>query len=204
MKKFILFLFVVLLCSSCVCTLSQIPPQYIHVGSDCQALLPDYKLKVTAKDNCGIKVFEQTPAPGYLLTATNQVVNVTMRAVDVFNNVSEITFSVALLDTVAPTFTIDSTLSAYQFEQLNNLYDIADRAIARSMDELDRNIKDTTIFSPTLYPGLDTVYEDSTYYKRMMVTWTAPGHAVTGNGYRYVTFAPLYADSIMWIRRKEY
>jgi len=204
MKKLIFLLFVVTLLSSCVCTLSQIPPQYIYAGENCQAPLPDYKLKVTATDNCAIKVFEQIPAPGHLLTATNQVVDVTIKATDVFNNISQVVFSVTLVDTIAPVLTIDPTLTAYHFEELGGLYDIADRAIARSLAELDKNIKDTTIFSPTLYPGLDTVYEDSTYYKRMMVTWTAPGHAVTGNGHRFTTFAPLYADSIMWIRRKEY
>jgi len=102
MKKLILLLFVTAFMSSCVCTLSQIPPQYIYANADCQALLPDFKGKVTATDNCAIKVIEQTPAPGYVLSATNQVVNVLLKATDVFNNSSQVTFSVTLLDTIAP------------------------------------------------------------------------------------------------------
>lgn len=102
MKKLIFLAIVSVFLSSCVCTLAQIPPQFVYAGVGCTAPLPDYKSKVTATDNCAIKILEQIPASGYLLTATNQVVDVTIKATDVFNNTSQVTFSVTLLDTVKP------------------------------------------------------------------------------------------------------
>jgi len=49
-------------------------------------------------------------------------------------------------------------------------------------------------------PNLRNVYEDSTYFKRTMLTWTAKGHAVTGFGTRAMTFIS-DNDSIAIIRK---
>lgn len=101
MKK-LLILFAVVLFTSCKCVLSQIPPQFIYADADCQAQLPSYLEQVIASDNCDLFSVTQTPEPGYILDATNQVVNVTIKATDVFKNSTEATFSVTLLDTIPP------------------------------------------------------------------------------------------------------
>lgn len=122
MKKFILFLFVVLLCSSCVCTLSQIPPQFIYAGENCSAPLPNYLEQVVASDNCELFAVTQTPEPGYVLDAQNQIVNVTIRAEDVFHNSTEVTFSVTLLDTIPPILEWPQGPISMTDEDVVNLY----------------------------------------------------------------------------------
>ena len=72
MKKFLGLIVVLLLASSCTCLIAQIPPQYVLVGSNCQATLPDYVPQVTVTDNCQIASIVQTPAPGYILDAVNK------------------------------------------------------------------------------------------------------------------------------------
>ena len=101
MKK-LLILLVAVAFTSCKCVLSQIPPQVIYADADCQAQLPNYLEQVVASDNCELFAVTQTPEPGYVLDAQNQIVNVTIRAEDVFHNSTEVTFSVTLLDTIPP------------------------------------------------------------------------------------------------------
>ena len=72
MKK-ILFLLSTILLSSCTCMLSQIPAQYIYVGENCEAVLPDYLTKVTATDNCSLASLIQIPEAGTVLTASQTV-----------------------------------------------------------------------------------------------------------------------------------
>lgn len=122
MKKLIFLAIVSVFLSSCVCTLAQIPPQFIYAGAGCTAPLPDYKSKVTATDNCAIKILEQIPASGYLLTATNQIVDVTIKATDAFNNSSQVTFSVTLLDTIKPILEWPLGQVNMTDEDVSNLY----------------------------------------------------------------------------------
>jgi len=104
MKKFIPFLFMMILLSSCVCTIAQVPPQTVYAGANCEALLPDYTTKVTALDNClGAVVIKQTPVAGTVLTATNPAITVSVTATDAFGNVSKpMNISVTMLDTIPP------------------------------------------------------------------------------------------------------
>lgn len=67
MKK-LLFLLSIVLLSSCTCLLSQIPPQYIYINENCEAVLPDYLTKVTATDNCNLASLIQIPEGGSILT----------------------------------------------------------------------------------------------------------------------------------------
>ena len=102
MKKLLLILSVIL--SSCSCLLSQIPPQTIYVDQNCEALLPDYTIQTVAIDNCpeGM-VINQTPIPGTLMSVSNPALDVSIKAVDAFGNTSNtLTFTVILLDTIAP------------------------------------------------------------------------------------------------------
>lgn len=187
MRSFI-FLVVMVLFSGCRCLLSQIPPQYIYVDSSCTAELPNYVERVTVSDNCALATVIQTPSPGFLLTSVNRITNVKITATDVFDNKSEVNFTVTLIDTMPPVIVYDSLL-ADMWQEVNNLYDRADRMIADLMDSNDK-------YFPYEDFGVIRDDADSTYYKRIMMTWTGPGHAKTGNGYRFWTF-PVPFDTII-------
>jgi hypothetical protein len=199
MKKILILLCATLL-SGCGCILSQIPPQKIYAGSGCTTPLPDYRLKITASDNCEISSFTQIPVPGFILTATNKVANVVLKATDASGNFRQVAFTVTLLDTIKPTFTIAPDLLAVQMEQIGDIYDYGDKLIAFQQEMIDKQIADTNVFPESLYPNLRNVYEDSTYYKKTMLTWTAKGHAMTGYGRRFWTWYDADKDSII-IRR---
>jgi len=200
MKKVFILTLAAILFSGCSCLLSQIPPQYIYAGAGCEAILPDYRTMITATDNCEIVSFVQTPLPGYVLDAANKITNVTVKATDASGNFRQLVFSVALVDTIKPVLTVDSVLFSMKLEQAKELYNVADKIIAFQMDEMDRRIADTTLFPESLYPNLRNVYEDSTYYKKTMLTWTAPGYAFTGKGHRVFTWYDADKDTIV-IRR---
>jgi hypothetical protein len=174
--------------------LSQIPPQKIYAGTNCSAVLPDYRLKITATDNCEIASFTQIPDPGFVLNATTKTTTVTVKATDATGNFKQVVFTVTLLDTIKPKLTIDPTLLAYQLQQVNDIYDFGDRLIAEQEQNL---MKQTWIDS---IPGLRDKLQDSTYFKKTMLTWTAAGKAVTGEGYRVFTFYDADKDTII-IRR---
>jgi hypothetical protein len=188
------------LLSGCGCILSQIPPQKIYAGDGCSAPLPDYRLKITATDNCEIASYTQTPAPGFLLSATNKVANVTVKATDASGNFRQLVFTVTLLDTIKPVLTVDPDLLAINEEQIGNIYNYADKLLEHSMAFMDKQIADTSVFPESKFPNLRNVYQDSTYFKSTMLTWTAKGHAVTGFGSRVMTFIS-DKDSINIIRR---
>ena len=101
MKK-LLFLLPILLCG-CSCLLSQIPPQTIYVGENCQGVIPDYRPIVIATDNCEGLTLEQNPLPGTILGVNNPAVDVEIVGTDAFGNVSNtLTVPVILIDTIAP------------------------------------------------------------------------------------------------------
>ena len=198
MKKLLILLSIFL--SGCSCLLSQIPPQVIYAGATCTAPLPNYLTRITAMDNCEISSMVQTPVSGFLLTPTNKTAMVTVKATDASGNFRQIVFSVTLIDTVKPVFTIDPLLLAINMEQIGNIYNYADKLLENSMAFTDRNVADTTLFPESQFPNLRNVYEDSTYFKRTMLTWTAKAHAVTGYGSRVMTFIS-DNDSIAIIRK---
>lgn len=181
MKKS-LFILIVLLCTSCGCMLSQIPPQKIYATASCNAALPDYRLKITASDNCEIATFTQTPAPGYLLTSANKVATVVVKATDASGNFKQVSFTVTLLDTIKPVFTIAPELLAYSLEQIGTIYDYADKLIFN---------QERLLYSQTWIdsiPGLRDKLAKDEYLNKAMLTWTGKGHALTGFGHRYFTF----------------
>lgn len=179
MKKLI-FLAVVLVFTSCKCILCQIPPQFIYAGENCSAPLPNYVEKVTVTDNCALASVVQTPSPGFLLNSTNQLVNVTIKAMDVFNNSSQVSFTVQLLDTIPPTIN-GMGLEANTYDMIDGMYDRADRMVASLMDNFDATF-------PYEQFGLDRNSQDSTFYKYGMMVWTYPAHAINNIGSRYWTF----------------
>ena len=124
MKKIILLSIIVLL-SSCGCLLSQIPPQYIYCGNDCQGILPDYRNKVTATDNCGPVTLTQTPEAGYILGYPGLTVKVTIRATDNSKNYKQIKFDVTLLDTIPPVIDSTGLLVDTEMDRIEYLYNKA-------------------------------------------------------------------------------
>lgn len=189
MKQILILLSVFL--TSCSCLLGQIPPQKIYAGSGCTAALPDYRTKITASDNCEILSFTQIPTPGFILNAATKITTVTVKATDASGNFRQVVFSVTLLDTIKPKLTIDPTLLAYQLKQVDELYDFGDRLIA----EQEKNLMSHSWIDSI--PGLRKKLGDSTYYKKTLLTWTSPGHAVTGNGGRVWTFYDSDKDTLI-------
>jgi hypothetical protein len=178
MKKLLLLLAVIL--SGCTCVLSQIPPQYVFVGANCQAPLPNYVPQVVVTDNCSIKSVVQTPIPGTILSATNPMVTVVIRATDAFDNFSEVSFTVTAKDTQPPVITPSGDLLADNWIKIDNMYDAADKMVAEQEAYFDAT------FDWSSMP--DSVRSDNQYNEKMMLTWTSPAHATTGYGSRVITW----------------
>lgn len=181
MKKLTFLFAVMLLASSCSCLMSQIPPQMIYAGEGCAAPIPNYIPLVAVSDNCEIKSVTQTPSAGFILNSVMQTTTVKIRATDVFNNFTEVSFQVTLVDTVKPVITFNGeALVAANWVMINSIYDQADRLLADQEAYFDQSF-DWSIIPEDLRP-IDQ------YNKKMLVTWTSPGHATKGYGTRAFTF----------------
>jgi hypothetical protein len=180
MKK-LLFLLSIILLSSCSCLLSQVPPQHLYVGDGCGAALPDYLTKINVSDNCEIDTVYQSPTRGTWLTAPTTTVLI--RAIDKFSNFTDMMFTVTLLDTVPPVITVtDSTLISAVYDQINTVYNIADRMLARQEMWFDANFDWEAAAIP------DSIQPTNEYANKTLLTWTDPLHAFTGEGMRVHTF----------------
>ena len=169
---------------------TKVAPQKLYCGSlNCSVPLPDYRLKISATDNCELASLVQLPAPGLILSNKLRNVNVTVKATDNSGNATMVSFPVSLIDTIAPVMKIDPTLIALTLEQIDRMYDIADRSMSYMMDDVAQ--LDTIKWPMAKY------WRDSTYYKQQMIVWTAPGHArkhwntPVGESQRWWTFGAL-------------
>jgi len=168
MKKLIILFAVVLLASSCTCLIGQVPPQSLYVGSDCGAAMPDYRLRLTFSDNCGIDTVEQTPTPGTWLTARYNTVLI--RAYDNFRNYTDVMIQIELIDTVGPALVgWDSTLISDAFGKITTLYNVADRMLAYQEQWFDENFDWAAAGIP------DSIRPTNEYFNKVMMTWTSPG-----------------------------
>ena len=172
MKK-LLFLLGIILLSSCTCIMSQVPDQYLYVDQSCGAALPDYLLKVTATDNCAIDTIWQSPTRGTWLT--QPATTVLIRAIDNFGNHTDLMFTVHLLDTVPPVITADTTMLVNAYGHIDNLYNTAERMLARQV-----------WFEESQAP--DSLITDDDFCNSTLLTWSDPCLAFTGEGYRVHTF----------------
>jgi len=165
--------------------LAQIPPQYIYVGENCEAVLPDYLTKVTATDNCSLASLIQIPEAGTILTASQTVTDVEIRATDSQGNHTSVNFNVILIDTVPPIITVDTTLTADDtlygsgYDIIEALYNQADKIIADKLTFFDENFP---------YQKLGLPVQDSTYFKEYLIVSTSPGFAITRQGGRIWSF----------------
>jgi hypothetical protein len=197
MKKLAIIFSLVMFMASCTCTMSQIPPQYIYVNASCGAALPDYLPMFTFTDNCEIDTVWQSPTRGTWLTVPTTTVLI--RAIDNFNNHTDLMFTVTLVDTIAPTITLlDSTLIGAVYDQVGTLYNMADRMLARQewwfdanfpWDDLQIQYTDSIGNIQTITGIPEELVPSNLYMNRTMITWTAAGHAFTGDGMRIYTFA---------------
>lgn len=182
MKKLLFFAIVMLMASSCTCLIAQIPPQYVYVTANCEAILPDYVPMVTVSDNCQIKSVTQTPQPGFVLNAANAQVTVTIRATDAFDNFSEVSFTVKALDTIPPVITPTGDLLTDNWNKINSMYDSADRLLAEQEQ----------YFDATFDWEASGIPEDKRpigqYDSKVLTIMTSPGHAKTGQGGRFYMF----------------
>lgn len=173
MKKLLILLSIVL--SSCTCLIGQIPPQYIYVDSTCGAALPDYLPMITVDDNCGIDTVWQSPTRGSWLTVPTTTVLI--RAIDNFNNHTDMMFTVTLIDTIPPTITLnDTTLVTNVSQQIDALYDKADWMLARHQNWIDYNML------------ADSIPVNWDHYNDIHITWTSPDKFLFGTGHRVHTW----------------
>jgi|ADurb_Ile_02_Slu_FD_contig_121_16826_length_1642_multi_4_in_0_out_0_2 hypothetical protein len=180
MKKMILILFAAIM-TSCTCVMSQIPSQSLYVDQSCGAALPDYRLRMTFTDNCQIDTVEQTPTPGSWLTQRYNTVLI--RAIDNFQNHTDVLFSVELIDTIGPALVRwDTTLITDAFEKISTLYNVADRMLAYEEMWFDANFDWAAAGIP------DSLQPTNEYFNKVMLTWSSPGLAFGLPGSRIHTF----------------
>jgi hypothetical protein len=125
-----------------------------------------------------------------VLDATNQSVYVRIVATDVFNNTSEVSFNVTLIDTVPPVIVADTSLFADNWSKIHDVYNIADKLVAEQEAYFDNyfdwdhvQINDSTYVEVPL-----ELRPTAQYNQKIMVTRTSPRHAITGFGSRVITF----------------
>jgi hypothetical protein len=138
MKKLIPFLSLLLLLSGCAtCLVGQIPPQNVYAGANCTAPVPDYRSFFTVTAGCTGYTLTQTPAPGFLLTATNKSVTVIVRAVGTNGKQSApASIPVNMIDTITPRLTPTGILAEVTRQQIINAYDAGDKLFGFLDDNL--------------------------------------------------------------------
>jgi hypothetical protein len=187
MKKLIFLLTAILLagCSPKLsCLLAQFPPQIVYANAGCTAPLPNYVPRATVVGGCTGFLVTQTPVPGTMLTATNKVVTVLLKATGTNGKTSNVSFTVTLADTITPTFT---GLTAMQIQdvllkQSKELYDAGDKITG----QLDKLFNATFPFAQ--YPGSKPTDD---YGTKMLVTVSMKDSIGTGRQ-RFAT----YLDSL--------
>lgn len=183
MRSLLIFLGLVVLCGcTCQVAISQIPPQYLTVDNNCQAVLPDYRTMVNITDNCGVKDTLQTPAPGYVLDAVNQSVEVTIRATDLFGNFSEVKFMVTAKDAKPPVITPTGDLLADNWKVIDLMYDQAELMLAEQEAFFDANFDWEAAGIP------EDKRPIGQYDTKVLSVMSSPGHAKTGYGGRTYLF----------------
>src|SRR5450759_3536836 len=152
MKKSI-FLLIAILFAGCSpklsCLLAQFPPQIVYAGAGCTAPLPNYAKRDTDVGGCKGFTVVKKPVSGTMLTATNKVINVILKATGTNGKTSQISFTVTLADTITPKITGLTVMQLQDtlIKKTNALYDIAD-----NMTETLYKLADKS-YPWDLYPG---------------------------------------------------
>lgn len=85
-------------------------------------------------------------------------------------------------DTIPPTITPSGDLLTDNWLKIHNMYDEADRMLAEQEAYFDTHFDWEAAGIP------EELQTKDQYNKKMLLTWTAPGHATNGNGERIFTF----------------
>jgi hypothetical protein len=137
---------------------------------------------VNITDNCGVKDTLQTPAPGYVLDAVNQSVEVTIRATDLFGNFSEVKFMVTAKDAKPPVITPTGDLLADNWKVIDLMYDQAELMLAEQEAFFDANFDWEAAGIP------EDKRPTGQYDTKVLSVMSSPGHAKTGYGGRTYLF----------------
>ncbi len=82
----------------------------LYADHNCEIIVPDYRLYVTASDDnttANNLIITQHPYPGtYMSSENNQI---SLRAYDEYDNFDEVLFNVNILDTISPIITVENT-----------------------------------------------------------------------------------------------
>jgi len=184
MKKLIGFLIVAALVG-CNC-MSQLPLQIVYTGETCEAPLPDYRSRVTVRDNCDGWTLMQSPLPGTLLNAANPFMAVTLLATDFSSNTDKVEFDVVLLDTIPPVIEVDTSKFTYTAEQRSSLLTAYHTSLGKEMHAAANGpdsiwmysyLHDTSTWEANPMLNLDSTFDT----KGMMMRW-APGFGAKSVG----------------------
>ncbi|NOR86766.1 MAG: T9SS type A sorting domain-containing protein, partial [Bacteroidales bacterium] len=75
--------------------------QYIEASAECEVSLPDYRSEVEATDNCDLEIeLMQLPPPGTMVSGLGNTISIW--AIDDFENATEATFTLDVVDHIAP------------------------------------------------------------------------------------------------------
>jgi hypothetical protein len=124
--KNLLYILLLILTGCNHCLLSQtIPDKYIIVGTNCTAVLPDYRIWFKVTGNCIPASLTQLPSPGVNLSV-NQTAKVTIRATNASGKFSERSFNVTAIDTIKPTLKVDTAFIRSSWQIVDDMYNRAD------------------------------------------------------------------------------
>ena len=140
--------------------------QYVFVGENYRAPLPDCTTRVMASDNCLVASIIQIPAAGFILDENNMITRVTIKATDKSGNSAQTFFDVALINTIPPKIIIDNILLTSDMDIIKCLYDQADKIILKALENFDANFP---------YSELGIPIPDSTqFYKNYLIMTRTP------------------------------
>jgi RNA polymerase sigma-70 factor (ECF subfamily) len=139
MKKLLVFLIPFIVGCNCQLVPAQVPNQTIQLDANCSAIIPDYTNMFTIKGGCSGVTPSQTPAVGTKVTFTNQPVTITVKATGGNGKSSQVSFLLYGIDSVIPTITLKPEFVAARLNQINEVYNIADR-MQIALDSMPRPI----------------------------------------------------------------
>jgi hypothetical protein len=138
---------------------------------NCKAVLPNYALTARVTGGCLGYSITQTPAAGTILTATNQTIQVVLKATGTNNKSTTTTFPVNLIDTITPQFLPIADLIDTLQKRSDQIYDIADKMVGQMETLANKAIPWDQ------YPGM---HATNNFQDKMLMVVSARDSAGTG------------------------
>ena len=136
-------------------TITCLSDQTLYASSNCALMLPDYSAMISSTDNCNSTItITQSPIAGTLISSNTTV---QLTATDISNNMATCSFSVNVLDTIAPIITCLTNQQQALDENCQAV--LADyTTIIPISDNCDNNLVITqTPLAGTIYKGGQTL-----------------------------------------------